>query len=239
MRSTRKAWGRRTERLQARNPARLPGCATPSAILSESSNPEEFLEHTKLELFPRPGVSASRRRAKLIALPRQANVIDFRLWPCTPMFANSARSACKINGKFAAAVRPNCRTATRSRSLTSQAQSAPPSAWESLAVYRQGEGRRSGAPNAPPRCAINNAGLGRRTRRPPVCPPPKIEYMPDDKLKGALPRLARTLDRRCEWRRSAAANLKASDVARRHVSRLQGRNGWCATGAKEKASPPS
>ncbi|WP_295855323.1 RelA/SpoT family protein, partial [Tardiphaga sp.] len=45
-------------------------------ILSESSNPEEFLEHTKLELF-HDQVFCFTPKGKLIALPRQANVIDF------------------------------------------------------------------------------------------------------------------------------------------------------------------
>ena len=48
------------------------------AILSESANPEEFLEHTKLELF-HDQVFCFTPKGKLIALPRQANVIDFRL----------------------------------------------------------------------------------------------------------------------------------------------------------------
>jgi GTP diphosphokinase / guanosine-3',5'-bis(diphosphate) 3'-diphosphatase len=45
-------------------------------ILSESSNPEEFLEHTKLELF-HDQVFCFTPKGKLIALPRHANVIDF------------------------------------------------------------------------------------------------------------------------------------------------------------------
>src|SRR5450631_1239187 len=46
------------------------------AILSDSANPEEFLEHTKLELF-HDQVFCFTPKGKLIALPRQANVIDF------------------------------------------------------------------------------------------------------------------------------------------------------------------
>src|SRR5437588_1486155 len=45
-------------------------------ILSESANPEEFLEHTKLELF-HDQVFCFTPKGKLIALPRHANVIDF------------------------------------------------------------------------------------------------------------------------------------------------------------------
>src|ERR1700689_4298737 len=43
-------------------------------LLAEGSNPEEFLEHTKLELF-HDQVFCFTPKGKLIALPRQANVI--------------------------------------------------------------------------------------------------------------------------------------------------------------------
>src|SRR6267154_1479607 len=67
-------------------------------ILSESANPEEFLEHTKLELF-HDQVFCFTPKGKLIALPRQANVIDFAYAVHTDV-GNSA-VGCKINGKFA------------------------------------------------------------------------------------------------------------------------------------------
>src|SRR6266403_751750 len=46
------------------------------AVLSDGANPEEFLEHTKLELF-HDQVFCFTPKGKLIALPRKANVIDF------------------------------------------------------------------------------------------------------------------------------------------------------------------
>src|SRR5258708_28499655 len=46
------------------------------AVLSDGANPEEFLEHTKLELF-HDQVFCFTPKGNLIALPRQANVIDF------------------------------------------------------------------------------------------------------------------------------------------------------------------
>src|SRR4029078_5010958 len=67
-------------------------------ILSESANPEEFLEHTKLELFPEHAFCFTPK-GKLIALPRKANVIDFAYAVHTGV-GNSA-VGCKINGKFA------------------------------------------------------------------------------------------------------------------------------------------
>src|SRR5438034_10754398 len=99
-------------------------------ILSESANPEEFLEHTKLELF-HDQVFCFTPKGKLIALPRQANVIDFAYAVHTDV-GNSA-VGCKINGKFAP-LSSELQNGDEVEVLTSQAQSAPPSAWESLAV---------------------------------------------------------------------------------------------------------
>jgi guanosine-3',5'-bis(diphosphate) 3'-pyrophosphohydrolase len=62
--------GSPTECGSSANPTPLPGCATPSSILSESANPEEFLEHTKLELF-HDQVFCFTPKGKLIALPRR------------------------------------------------------------------------------------------------------------------------------------------------------------------------
>jgi len=75
-RSTRKAWAA-DRAAQARNQRPLPWLRHTVGILSESANPEEFLEHTKLELFHDQVFSAFTPKGKLIALPRQANVIDF------------------------------------------------------------------------------------------------------------------------------------------------------------------
>ena len=67
-------------------------------MLAQSTNPEEFLEHTKLELFY-DQVFCFTPKGKLIALPRKANVIDFAYAVHTDV-GNSA-VGCKINGKFA------------------------------------------------------------------------------------------------------------------------------------------
>src|SRR6202045_5088810 len=99
-------------------------------VLSESSNPAEFLEHTKLELF-HDQVFCFTPKGKLIALPRQANVIDFAYAVHTDV-GNSA-VGCKINGKFAP-LSSELQNGDEVEVLTSEAQSAPPSAWESLAV---------------------------------------------------------------------------------------------------------
>jgi len=113
--------------------------------------------------------------------------------------------------------------------LTSEAQSAPPShGSRSRSPARRGRDRRATRTAA----AINMPGLGRRIVEAAVRNAQKIEYA-DDKLKGALPRLAARLDRRRDAPRSAAAEMKASDVAARDVSRYKVR-----TGARYAPSEP-
>jgi guanosine-3',5'-bis(diphosphate) 3'-pyrophosphohydrolase len=93
--------------------------------------------------------------------------------------------------------------------LTSDAQSSPPSAWESLAVT----GKARAAIRRATRTAVRDqyAGLGRRLVER-LFARAKIEYA-DDKLKGALPRLARaSIDD--VLAAVGRAEMKASDVAR-------------------------
>ncbi|OKO74767.1 bifunctional (p)ppGpp synthetase/guanosine-3',5'-bis(diphosphate) 3'-pyrophosphohydrolase [Bradyrhizobium sp. NAS96.2] len=174
-------------------------------ILSESSNPEEFLEHTKLELF-HDQVFCFTPKGKLIALPRNANVIDFAYAVHTGV-GNSA-VGCKINGKFAP-LSSELQNGDEVEVLTSKAQSAPPSAWEALA--RTGKAR--AAIRRATRDAVRDqyAGLGRRIVDR-LFARAKIEYA-DDKLKGALPRLARTSIEEV-MASVGRGEIKASDVAR-------------------------
>src|SRR6202011_2215526 len=65
-------------------------------LLAEGSNPEEFLEHTKLEAFD-DQVFCFTPKGKLIALPRQANAIDFAYAVHTDI-GNTCVGA-KINGR--------------------------------------------------------------------------------------------------------------------------------------------
>jgi RelA/SpoT family (p)ppGpp synthetase len=174
-------------------------------ILSESANPEEFLEHTKLELF-HDQVFCFTPKGKLIALPRHANVIDFAYAVHTDV-GNSA-VGCKINGKFAP-LSSELANGDEVEVLTSEAQSAPPSAWETLAVT----GKARAAIRRATRTAVRDqyAGLGRRIVER-LFARAKIEYA-DDKLKGALPRLARaSIDD--VMASVGRGELKASDVAR-------------------------
>jgi guanosine-3',5'-bis(diphosphate) 3'-pyrophosphohydrolase len=174
-------------------------------ILSESSNPEEFLEHTKLELF-HDQVFCFTPKGKLIALPRRANVIDFAYAVHTDV-GNSA-VGCKINGKFAP-LSSELQNGDEVEVLTSEAQGAPPAVWESLAVT----GKARAAIRRATRTAVRDqyAGLGRRIVER-LFDRAKLEYA-DDKLKGALPRLARASieDVMAAVGRS---EIKASDVAR-------------------------
>jgi GTP diphosphokinase / guanosine-3',5'-bis(diphosphate) 3'-diphosphatase len=174
-------------------------------ILSESANPEEFLEHTKLELF-HDQVFCFTPKGKLIALPRQANVIDFAYAVHTDV-GNSA-VGCKINGKFAP-LSSELQNGDEVEVLTSKAQSAPPSAWEALAVT----GKARAAIRRATRTAVRDqyAGLGRRIVDR-LFARAKIEYA-DDKLKGALPRLARASIEDV-MASVGRGELKASDVAR-------------------------
>lgn len=153
-------------------------------ILSESANPEEFLEHTKLELF-HDQVFCFTPKGKLIALPHHANVIDFAYAVHTDV-GNSA-VGCKINGQFAP-LSSELQNGDEVEVLTSEAQAAPPSAWETLAVT----GKARAAIRRATRTAVRDqyVGLGRRIVER-LFERAKIEYA-DDKLKGALPRLART-----------------------------------------------
>src|SRR3974390_2778104 len=66
-------------------------------LLAEGSNPEEFLEHTKLELF-HDQVFCFTPKGKLIALPRKATSIDFAYAVHTDV-GNSA-VGCTINGQI-------------------------------------------------------------------------------------------------------------------------------------------
>lgn len=206
-------------------------------ILSESANPEEFLEHTKLELF-HDQVFCFTPKGKLIALPRHANVIDFAYAVHTDV-GNSA-VGCKINGKFAP-LSSELQNGDEVEVLTSEAQSAPPSAWETLAVT----GKARAAIRRATRTAVRDqyAGLGRRIVER-LFERAKIEYA-DDKLKGALPRLARTSIEdvmaavgRGEIKASNVARAMYPDYKEERVARYGVKKGLAAK-LKDKSAEPT
>src|ERR1700728_1141417 len=193
-------------------------------LLAEGSNPEEFLEHTKLELF-HDQVFCFTPKGKLIALPRRANGIDFAYAVHTDV--GNGAVGCKINGKIAPLV-SELTNGDEVEVLTSEAQSAPPSAWESLAVT----GKARAAIRRATRTAVRDqyAGLGRRIVER-LFVRAKIEYA-DDKLKGALPRLARaSIDDvmasvgRGEMKASNVARAMYPDYKEERVARYGGKKG--------------
>jgi GTP diphosphokinase / guanosine-3',5'-bis(diphosphate) 3'-diphosphatase len=152
-------------------------------LLAEGSNPEEFLEHTKLELF-HDQVFCFTPKGKLIALPRGATPIDFAYAVHTDV-GNMAVGA-KINGKIGPLSSP-LENGDEVQILTSKAQTAPPTAWEAIVAT----GKARAAIRRATRAAVRNqySGLGRRIFER-LCERAKIAYS-DEQLEGALPRLAR------------------------------------------------
>jgi RelA/SpoT family (p)ppGpp synthetase len=174
-------------------------------MLAEGSNPEEFLEHTKLELF-HDQVFCFTPKGKLIALPRGATPIDFAYAVHTDV-GNMAVGA-KINGKIGPLSSP-LQNGDEVQILTSKAQTAPPAAWESIVVT----GKARDAIRRATRVAVRHqySGLGRRIVER-LCQRAKIEYA-DEKLEGALPRLARaSIDD--VMSAVGRGEMKASDVVR-------------------------
>ena len=183
-------------------------------VLSESANPEEFLEHTKLELF-HDQVFCFTPKGKLIALPRQANVIDFAYAVHTDV-GNSA-VGCKINGKFAP-LSSELQNGDEVEVLTSAAQSAPPTAWESLARTGKAQGgdpardpHRGARPICRPRPAHRRAAVCARQDR-------IRRRQAERRAAAAGARLDRRRDGVGRTRRDASLRRRARDV-----SRLQGR----------------
>jgi guanosine-3',5'-bis(diphosphate) 3'-pyrophosphohydrolase len=174
-------------------------------LLAEGSNPEEFLEHTKLELF-HDQVFCFTPKGKLIALPRKATPIDFAYAVHTDV-GNTA-VGCKINGQIAPLV-SEIGNGDEVEIITSKAQQAPPAAWESIVVT----GKARAAIRRATRTAVRTqyTGLGRRIVER-LFQRAKIAYS-DEKLSGALPRLARAS---IEDVMSAVgrSEMRASDVAR-------------------------
>src|SRR5205085_3237244 len=98
-------------------------------LLAEGSNPEEFLEHTKLELF-HDQVFCFTPKGRLIALPRGATPIDFAYAVHTDV-GNTA-VGCKINGRMSPLL-TELQNGDEVEIIRAEGQT-PPAAWESLVV---------------------------------------------------------------------------------------------------------
>jgi guanosine-3',5'-bis(diphosphate) 3'-pyrophosphohydrolase len=155
-------------------------------MLAEGGTPEEFLEHTKLELF-HDQVFCFSPKGRLIALPRGATPIDFAYAVHTDI-GNKAVGV-RINGRIAPLL-SELLNGDEVHIVTAEGQ-APPAAWESLVVT----GKARAAIRRATRDAVRAqyAELGRQIVRRAFERASKT--FSDDKLKAALPRLARqTID---------------------------------------------
>jgi guanosine-3',5'-bis(diphosphate) 3'-pyrophosphohydrolase len=152
-------------------------------LLAEGDSPEEFLEHTKLELF-HDQVFCFTPKGRLIALPRGATAIDFAYAVHTNV-GNSAVGA-KINGRMTPLFH-ELQNGDEVEIVRSDGQMPPP-AWEGLVAT----GKARAAIRRATRESVQRqyAGLGRQILERAFQRAGKP--FSDDKLKGALPRLARS-----------------------------------------------
>ncbi|HMF06393.1 MAG TPA: bifunctional (p)ppGpp synthetase/guanosine-3',5'-bis(diphosphate) 3'-pyrophosphohydrolase [Methylocella sp.] len=152
------------------------------SLLAEGATPEEFLEHTKLELF-HDQVFCFTPNGRLIALPRGATPVDFAYAVHTDV-GNSAVGA-KINGRQAPLL-SELKNGDEVEIACAEGQT-PPAVWEGLVMT----GKARAAIRRATREAVRAqyAALGRQivTRAFERAGKPFAE----DKLKSALPKLAR------------------------------------------------
>ena len=148
--------------------------------LLEGSNPEEFLEHTKLELF-QDQVFCFSPKGRLIALPRGATPLDFAYAVHTDV-GNAAVGAF-VNGRHVP-IDTQLRNGDEVEIETAK-NHTPPAAWENLVVT----GRARSAIRRAARDAVRKqySELGRRLIASHF---ERLgEELTNDKLKKALPRL--------------------------------------------------
>ena len=175
-------------------------------LLAEGANPEEFLEHTKLELF-HDQVFCFTPKGKLIALPRgpMPSTSPMR---CIPTSA-TPRSARKINGKIAPLI-SELVNGDEVEIITSKAQAAPPAAWESPGRRPARRARRSGGRHAR-RCAINMPGSGAASSS--SCASAPRSPIPTRSCRVRCHGWRARRSTRC-CRRSGRGEMRAADVVR-------------------------
>jgi GTP pyrophosphokinase len=152
-------------------------------LLAEGSSSEEFLEHTKLELF-HDQVFCFTPKGRLIALPRKATPIDFAYAVHTDVGNNAV--GCKINGKVAPLV-SELLTGDEVEIVRGKGHT-PPAAWESIVVT----GKARAAIRRATRSAVRKqyTGLGRQMIERAFVRAEKP--LSDERLQAALSRLARS-----------------------------------------------
>jgi len=152
-------------------------------MLAHGDNPEEFLEHTKLELFS-DQVYCFTPKGRLIALPRKANCIDFAYAVHTDIGNHCSRA--RING----VERPLVTELQNGDEveITTDAAATPSPAWESIVVT----GRARSAIRRATRAATRNQylELGRRIVQQLFARAGKP--FSDEAVKQGLKRLARS-----------------------------------------------
>ena len=153
------------------------------AMLADADSAEEFLEHTKLELF-HDQVFCFTPKGKLIALPKGATPIDFAYAIHTGI-GNTAVGA-KINGRMAPLL-SELANGDEVEIACAEGQ-VPPPAWESLVAT----GKARAAIRRATRDAVRAqySGLGRQILTRAFERNGKT--FSEEKLRTALPRLART-----------------------------------------------
>ncbi|MBX9456296.1 MAG: bifunctional (p)ppGpp synthetase/guanosine-3',5'-bis(diphosphate) 3'-pyrophosphohydrolase [Rhizobium sp.] len=131
------------------------GLRTTIESLAEGDNPEEFLEHTKLELF-QDQVYCFTPKGKLIALPRGATPIDFAYAVHTNV--GDTCVGAKINGRIMPLV-TRLANGDEVEIIRSGVQ-VPPAAWEEIVVT----GKARSAIRRATRLAVRKqySGLGQR-----------------------------------------------------------------------------
>lgn len=149
--------------------------------LSDSA-PEEFIEHTKLELF-QDQVFCFTPKGRLIALPRGATPIDFAYAVHTEL--GNTCVACKVNGRLA----PLADSLMNGDEveIVSSKTSIPPVAWETIAVTGKARYEIRKATRAAVRTQY--AGLGRSVLRRAFEKAEKTYS--DDRVEPVLRRLGR------------------------------------------------
>ena len=152
------------------------------AQLADGLNPEEFLEHTKLELFL-DQVFCFTPKGRIIALPKAATPIDFAYAVHTDV--GNTCVGCKVNGKIMPVI-TELQNGDEVEIIRSKAQT-PPAAWESVVAT----GKARAAIRRATREAIRKqySGLGSRILERFFERAGK--HFKRDALTLALPRLAR------------------------------------------------
>ena len=150
-------------------------------MLAEGDTPEEFLEHTKLELF-QDQVFCFTPKGRLIALPRGATPIDFAYAVHTDVGNNCV--GCRINGRqmpLTSELRNGDEV-----SIDRSDSGAPQPAWENVVVTGKARSAIRRASRAAVR--IQFAGLGRQMLVR-AFEQAGVE-LADEAVEAALPRLA-------------------------------------------------